>query len=191
MYSATKLDEAVCRIARLYFASMQTTVESVWQEQARRQLRSSVDKRLKSLQTQMESLNQDEKTLRDEVLRALKGESIYKPEMLKEMLDEKKVKRDSLEAEYLACQAEKATENAQIQYLSEQFSHIKEWAQEFDNATTEQKKMILARLIQKITVAKDYHLTVTFYVTQEDFMNAVEPAEVSIRQACEEKSVNR
>lgn len=30
--------------------------------------------------------------------------------------------------------------------------------------------MILARIIERITVDKDYHITITFFVSYEDFM---------------------
>ncbi len=39
----------------------------------------------------------------------------------------------------------------------------------FDEATTDAKKMILARLIEKITITRGYHITIQFFVTPEDF----------------------
>lgn len=31
--------------------------------------------------------------------------------------------------------------------------------------------MILARIIEKITVDRDYHITITFFITREDFFH--------------------
>ena len=50
-------------------------------------------------------------------------------------------------------------------------SIIRSWAAEFDKAPTDARKMILARLIDKITVDRDYNIDIHFYVTPEDFGN--------------------
>ena len=50
---------------------------------------------------------------------------------------------------------------------------INDWAAEFDAADNDTKKMILARLIEKITVDKDYHLNITFYVAADSFRTQI------------------
>lgn len=183
VYSAAKIESAVISITRQYFASMQTSTDAIWQEQVRRQMRSGIEKQLRELQVQMAKAEREEKVLREEVLKSLNGDSVYEPEMLKEMLDENKKKKQSLEDEIVACRQKKADDDAQLQYLSDQYQHIREWADEFEEASIERKKMILARLIQKITVDRTYHLTITFYVTKEDFYQDANPDDPTILQA--------
>ena len=110
---------------------------------------------------------------------------MYDQKMLKEMLEENKAAREKLDREIHACRAEKDAMDAQIQHLSEQFTRIRQWADEFDSATVVRKKMILARLIEKITVDRNYHLTVFFFVTQEDFLQAAHTEDVDVRQTQE------
>ena len=52
---------------------------------------------------------------------------------------------------------------------------------EFDAADNDTKKMILARLIEKITVDKDYHLRITFYVAADSFRTQVTQEKPLIR----------
>lgn len=185
VYSGRKLDEAVTNIAHTYFASIQASVGAVWQEQVRRQLNNSRDGRLKAMKANMAKLIQRDKALREEVLKSISGESMYDQKMLKEMLEENKAAREKLDREIHACRAEKDAMDAQIQHLSEQFTRIRQWADEFDSATVVRKKMILARLIEKITVDRNYHLTVFFFVTQEDFLQAAHTEDVDVRQTQE------
>ena len=48
--------------------------------------------------------------------------------------------------------------------LSNYCESIRIWADDFDKADTETKKMILAHLIEKITVDKDYNLHIKFFI---------------------------
>ena len=68
---------------------------------------------------------------------------------------------------------DKELEDTRLQYLSEQYSHISDWASEFDHASTDEKKMILARIIEKIEVDRDYHITITFFVSLDDFTQQI------------------
>ena len=64
-------------------------------------------------------------------------------------------------------------------------SSITDWAEEFDAADNDNKKMILARIIEKITVDRNYHLNITFFVTEESFQEKVgiEQSAVMISEA--------
>jgi len=39
----------------------------------------------------------------------------------------------------------------------------------FNAANNDTEKMILARIIEKITVDRNYHITMTFFITENDF----------------------
>lgn len=101
------------------------------------------------------------------------------------MLDENKEAIAKAEATIVEYTADKEAEDARLAYLSEQYRNISDWAAEFDLATNDEKKMILARIIQKISVDKDYHITITLYVSLEDFQQQVQgiPADVKIGEA--------
>ena len=51
----------------------------------------------------------------------------------------------------------------------EQYQSISDWATEFETADNDAKKMILARIIEKITVDRNYNLHFKFFVTEQDF----------------------
>lgn len=93
--------------------------------------------------------------------------------MLRDMLDENKAAIVLAEETLSRRVAEKQTEETRLAVLTEQYSCIADWAQEFDHCNTDEKKMILARIIEKITVDKDYHITIHFFLTVEDLQNTV------------------
>lgn len=182
VYSAMKIEGAVLEVIRQYFYNFQRSVDTVWKEQARRQLRSKQGAALREAQATLEKLQRQQVSLRQEVLKSLAGESAFDTDLLKEMLDENKEAIAKAEATIVEYTADKEAEDARLAYLSEQYRNISDWAAEFDLATNDEKKMILARIIQKITVDKDYHITITLYVSLEDFQQQVQgiPADVEI-----------
>ena len=185
VYSAMKIEGAVLEVIRQYFSNFQRSVDTVWKEQARRQLLSKQGAALREAQATLEKLQRQQVSLRQEVLKSLAGESAFETDLLKEMLDENKEAIAKAEAAIAECTADKEAEDARLAYLSEQYRNISDWATEFDLATNDEKKMILARIIQKITVSKDYHITITLYVSLEDFQQQVQgiPADVEIGEA--------
>ena len=67
--------------------------------------------------------------------------------------------------------------------LSNYCESIRIWADDFDKADTETKKMILAHLIERITVDKDYNLHIKFFITREEFHWGNEKCSVTVSEA--------
>lgn len=141
-------------------------MDDVWQEQARRQLRSRLESQVKAAKANLERLHQQDARLRQEVMRSLMGESCFEPDLLKEMLSKNKAELADAEARLASLEAEKDAEATRIRYLS---SQIHDWAGEFDSANNDTKKMILVRMIEKITVDRHYNIVIRFFISPESF----------------------
>lgn len=180
-----KIEAAVLEIVREYFHHISTTMESVWQEQARIQLRSKQKAHLKAAKADYAKLQAQQTKLQQEVLKSLMGESTFDTDLLKKMLSDNTAALAQAEAIMESCEADKDAEEERIQYLSQQYRSITDWAEEFDAADNDNKKMILARIIEKITVDRNYHLNITFFVTEESFQEKVgiEQSAVMISEA--------
>lgn len=185
VYSAMKIEAAVLEIVREYFHHISTTMESVWQEQARIQLRSKQKAHLKAAKADYAKLQAQQTKLQQEVLKSLMGESTFDTDLLKKMLSDNTAALAQAESIMESCEADKDAEEERIQYLSQQYRSITDWAEEFDAADNNNKKMILARIIEKITVDRNYHLNITFFVTEESFQEKVgiEQSAVMISEA--------
>lgn len=175
VYSAAKIEGAVLEVVKDYFQGFKRPIDAVWQEQARQQLRSKQGNAVKAAQSQLDKLKKQQANLRDEVLKSLSGESAFDADLLRDMLSENKAAIAEAESVLSQCMADKQAEEARLAALTEQYRHIADWAQEFDRCSTDEKKMILARIIEKITVDKEYHITIHFFVTLEDFRHEAKP----------------
>ena len=181
VYSAAKIESAVLEIVHQYFRNITATVSSVWEEQARTQLKNRMTFQLKGAKAEHDKLLVQGERLRQEVMRSLMGESDFETELLKEMLDKNKADLAACKSRLSELENEKEAEESRLKYLIGQYEQINDWAAEFDAADNDTKKMILARLIEKITVDKDYHLSITFYVAADSFRAQVTQEKPLIR----------
>lgn len=182
VYSAAKIESAVLDVVHQYFHSLSRMVDDVWQEQARRQLRSRLESQVKSAKANLDRLQQQDARLRQEVMRSLMGESCFEPDLLKEMLSKNKAELADAEARLASLEAEKDAEAARIRTLSSQIHQIHDWVGEFDSANNDTKKMILARMIEKITVDRHYNIIIRFFISPESFEGSVAEGE-EVRKA--------
>lgn len=182
-YTADRVETAVLEVVRTYFATFSKDAEAVWKEQVKRQLRNKHGERILELQAKLEKLQRQQTSLRQEVVSSLSGDSTFDTKLLKSLLDENAVAIQEAETQLRYCQNEKETEEGRIQSMYEHFSRITAWREEFDTADVETKKMILARIIQKITIEKGYKIHIHFYLTREELLKELQPRDVEISEA--------
>ena len=183
VYSAKKIEEAVLAIVRGYFTSIRESVNSVWREQAKRQMRSRNQAQIKAEERNLAKLQRQGDVLKREVLKALTGESGFDKELLQTMLVENREAIQAAEEAIAECRREKEREEARLQYLSSQYQNIRDWAEVFDDASLDEQRMILSRTIERIDVDRSYHLTIRFFITMEDFQQTASSGNISIVEA--------
>ena len=60
--------------------------------------------------------------------------------------------------------------NEVLNKLDYYYTQFTSWADEFDAATVEQKKMIICQLIKEIRVFKDYNIEIEFNISYRQFL---------------------
>ncbi len=176
-YSAAKVETAVLEIVRQYFQHFSSAIDNVWKEQARIQLKQGSTARLKLAQSNLAKLHAQLKKLKEEMVNVLMGDSVFDKETIKEMIAEKQKAVEVAEAYVAEIQSAKDDSENHLQQLMEQYRSIQDWAEVFDEASNDEKKMILSRIIQKITVNSKYEINIYFFLTLEGFRHEVEKIE--------------
>ncbi len=169
VYSAKKIEDAVLEVVQHYFQNISQTVDAVWREQVKIQLRSKLGTLIKQAQAELTKLEKQQTNLKQEVVKSLSGESLFDPPMLKSLLDENADAIVATQKKIEQYQDDREKEVERINYLAAQYRQIADWAEEFNAANNDTKKMILARIIEKITVDRNYHITMTFFITENCF----------------------
>ena len=169
VYSAKIVEGAALPIIRQYFLTINQAVDDEWQKQTRKRLRDKANARLKNAETTLKKLQNDQIALKQEVIKSINGESSFDADMLKEMIEENHQAQIEAEHEIFESRVEAEKETTRIKALVSRFQNIKNWMVVFDSVSNDVKKMIIAHLVEKITVDRDYNIKIHFFVSPEDF----------------------
>ena len=109
-------------------------------------------------------------TLRIEIAKVLTGDSIFTQEDL--TLGLQKLKNDIAEAEEKLSQLrdEDAQKKAVAGNVIPAYQQFKTWAEEFEDASFEAKKMIANQLFKRVEVSKGYKLNIELNLTYQQFL---------------------
>lgn len=173
-YSAARIEKAVLEIVHQYFSHFGESMDAVWKEQQRLQIKQGSGARLRQAELSLSRLQAQHKKLREELVKVLMGESVFDEETIKSMLDEKQDAIEKAEAYLKEVRASAEDTEQKLQQLIFQYRSIKNWSSVFDQANDDEKKMILARIIEKITVDKNYNISIYFFLTLEEFRKEME-----------------
>jgi len=176
-YSGAKLDEAVMSVVYSYFSTIREESVKVWREKAQLEYRKNAQDKMNKAKMKLDRLQKNMDGLKRELLNFVSGVGAFDRETLSELINENKAEREKAETEYRESQKLFEQEEERINYLSRFIKEILDWSDRFDKLPTEEKRMILVHLIDRIDVFRDYHLTIRFHVSLEDFFGEEHPEE--------------
>ena len=108
-------------------------------------------------------------TLRAEVIKALRGESAFSQELLSSLIADGEKKCLTIQRTMEAAQAAYDEGQVMLDALNAQYDDIISWADMYDSASMESKKMIVSCLIRRVEVYRDYRLHIDFNIDFEQF----------------------
>ena len=183
VYSARIIEDEIDRVVHQYFESVKSTVDFIWKEQARRQKESSTLSMIKRCEGELKQLQAKREAIEKEIINCLMGESKLTADVLNPMLNDIRDRITTMEKVIADLQKQKDNEENHVKFLSSQYQSIMEWADTYDLMQRDEKKMVLAHLIARIEVRRDYYLSVTFYVALEDFRRETADGKTQISEA--------
>lgn len=107
--------------------------------------------------------------LEEETVKALTGESTMDRVFLQSLIPKRRAILEKAQVEVERIRSEINDEENARKAQQRAFREILSWADAFDTAKLETKHMIIATLIDKITVQSDYSLDIHFRVTIEQY----------------------
>lgn len=177
-YSATKLDGMVEQIIKKVFERMRgISKEEMIASRYDKELslrKSNLVKTKADLAKEQEKLSK----LRAEVIKSIQGESAYSKELLAGLVNETDSKVRELENFCVKAEQEVAEKQILMKDLGDSYNEIISWAELYDSASIEQKKMIVNAMITRIDVYRDYQLNIEFNFNIRQFFEGVDENEI-------------
>lgn len=161
-YTVHILDEIIDKLVRQVFARMKgIPKEQLITKRYEREL-AERKSHLQTLQAQRDKAEKDLLSLKAEILACIKGESALPKEILAEMIttQEEKLKEAESLCESASAELEKTTEL--MEEVAKQYEELISYADLYDHATFEAKKMIVNQLIRRVDVYRGYQINISF-----------------------------
>lgn len=115
--------------------------------------------------------------LKTEIIKSLRGESAFPKEILSTMVSDSERKCALLQEQLDAAQAAYNEGQEVMASLNSCYDDLVSWAEMYDTASLEAKKMIVNCLIKRVEVYRGYKVHVEFNIDYQQFCSGVELVE--------------
>ena len=168
-YRADQVDAIVSEFMRNLFEMLKSSPDEELLERAfKRQNDADRANRKKVEQDLQKSCVQLEE-LQLEIGRSLTGDSIFSKADLSTAIQSLKLHIDECKKQLSEFEVKEEQGKDALEKFRPAFSRFKSWADEFDNATLEQKKMIAGQLFKRVEVGRNYKIHIVMNMTYRQF----------------------
>lgn len=169
VYQAWKVEEIVLKIVRMYLDKIKRTP----QERAlETKFEKSINERkqeIRRLKKIISDLEEQLVTLSTEIGKALIGRSEFTADMLKISIDNTTKDLEENKSALAKCENEVENSSDMLSKLDFYYSQFVGWADEFDKASIERKKMIVSQMFSSITISRGYKIEAVLNTTYQQF----------------------
>lgn len=121
---------------------------------------------LQKLKRDYEKAEMDLRNLKNEIVKAISGESAFPPELLNNLIKEQEQKCGELRQSCLSAEREIQNSEATVASMGRQYDDILEWCEAYERASFSAKKMIVSNMIDRVDVWRGYQL----HISVEQFL---------------------
>ncbi len=107
--------------------------------------------------------------LKAEVVKSLRGESHFSPEILNSIIANAETECNRLKQHFEEAQAAYNEGQELLKSLNAQYDDVIKWSEMYEGASIEAKKMVIGHLISRIEVYRDYKLHIDFNIDFNQF----------------------
>lgn len=168
-YTAERIDQAVCEIVRDLLNGMKQVPVSKIVERRYGIEVNNMEQELKATKALLAKKVDELASLKTEVVKAIQGESNFDPSLLNELIETASKQKVVAEQDVEKLNNELATSKNMLEPLREQHDLYVSWADVFDSCDINTKRMIICRLIDKVTVSRGYKIDVELTITVKQY----------------------
>ena len=171
-YLSNRIDGAVDTIVREYLARIKTTAKDI-------ALEKRYQTEIAEMRTQQKVAEQENRMLKErlaqlstEISKSLTGDSSFTPDMLSMAIDSARAELQDNEDKLVQLNYGVNNSQGAMKKLDFSYEQFRDWAEEFEDANLEQRKMIMGQLISDINVSRGYALEISLDMNYEQFFAA-------------------
>ena len=173
-YRAEKVDLVVESILHGIFERVQNVTEKDLLESQMQVSTKQYQQKLKMVRGEYEKASEELSKWEDLMLSSVEGTCIFTPEQVKRRMDEVQEKMYRLAKESEALQNDMGEAQIITEKIMAQHQQLLSWAELFDSASIDEKKVIASQLIKAVTLTRNYGIQIEFSISEAQFLNGME-----------------
>lgn len=168
-YVADKVDLAVIGILYKYIDKIRETPQDKAIERKYKTQITACSDNQKKLTIENDKLTKRLQALNLEIANALVGESTFTPDQLSEAIKTTQVQIGSTSMQLAKITKELSNKKDAMGKIGFYYDQFLSWADEFESASNEERKMIVGQLIHKVKVSRGYSIEIEFDMNYQQF----------------------
>lgn len=169
VYQAGKIEEIVLKIVRMYLDKIKRTPKERALETKFEKAIKANQQEAKRLKKTVSDLEEQLVSLSTEIGKALIGRSEFSQEVLKISIEKTTKDLEENRQALEKCQYDIENNGGILSKLDFYYNQFIDWADEFDKASIERKKMIICQMFSSIKVSRGYKIEAVLNTTYQQF----------------------
>ena len=173
-YRAERVDQVVESLLRGIFERAKSVNEKAFVNQQVKTTAQQYQQKLKKAKADYSKAAKELTKWEDLMLASIEGTYVFTPQQIKNRMDTVQATLDDLTQQITALQ-DQAQESAELASdIQEQHQRLLSWAEMYDSATQEEKRMVASYIIKAVTLTRDYGIQVEFDISEAQYLSGME-----------------
>lgn len=168
-YIAQRVNAPVLKVIRRFFELVKSTPNEEMLDAALTCTNNVSSLSLKQAEAAVKEAEKAVSALENEVVKALTGEKSVNIDIINAIMPKKKAELEEAKERLTAIHAEVNSEQEAQKKHQYELKNIRTWADTFEDATTEMKRMIIAQLVDRVVLSRGYKVQVELSLTAKQF----------------------
>ena len=173
-YTVGKLDAIIDTIIRGIFSKVRSLSRAEVLNACSQNDMAARKAMLQKAKREYEKAESDLQSLKNEIVKALTGESAFSPELLNGVIQEQEKKCRELRETLANSEHEVSDSESRLSLMGRQYDDLLEWAAVYESASMSAKKMIVSHIIERVDVFRGYELKLTLNISVEQFLGSLD-----------------
>ena len=173
-YRAEKVDSVVESILRGIFERAKRVDEKEFLKAQVQISNKEYQQKLKLAKAEYSKATKELSKWEELMLASIEGTCVFTPEQVKKRMDIAQEKVDGLSKEIEMLQIGMSEAKTISSEILAQHQQLLSWAELFDSASIDEKKVISSQMIKAVTLTRNYGIQIEFNISEAQFLNGME-----------------
>lgn len=173
-YRAERVDQVVESLLRGIFERAKSVDEQTFIKQQVQVSAQQYQQKLRKAKADYSKATSELTKWEDLMLDSLEGRCVFTPEQIKSRMESVREKVNGLIEAIKQLQEQSSEAEAIAHDLVNQHKRLLSWAEMFDSASPQEKKMIASYLIKAVTLTRGYGIQVEFNISEAQYLGGLE-----------------